>query len=77
MDTKLILRWDPGADTLYVDTVQPYAEQDSEELGNDVIARRNPRTGAIENLEVLGFIRRLHQGERLELPVLADLRPAV
>ena len=31
------------------------AEQESEELGDEVIARLNPKTGEIENLEVLFF----------------------
>jgi hypothetical protein len=35
----------------------PYAEQESEELGDEVIARLNPQTGDIENIEVL-FSRR-------------------
>jgi len=54
----------------------PYAEQKSEEIGDGVIARLNPETGEIENLEVLFFSTRPLRSDLLELPVLADLRLA-
>ena len=47
------------ADILYINTVTPYAGQESEELGDEIIARLNPQTGNIENLEVLFFTSRL------------------
>jgi hypothetical protein len=76
MAAKLTFKCDREADVLYVGTRAPYPEQDSEELGNEVIARLNPRTGEIENLELLFFSTRLLGGEALELPVVADLRLA-
>jgi uncharacterized protein YuzE len=76
MDAKLSFKYDREADILYIDTVAPYAEQESEELGDDVVARFNPQTGEIENLEVLFFSTRLLRKEWFELPVTADLRPA-
>ena len=45
-----------------------------EELGDEVIARLNPKTGEIENLEVLFFSTRLLRSDLFELPVTADLR---
>lgn len=45
----------PGADILYISKRPPYPEQETEELGGDVIARLNPSTGEIESLEVLFF----------------------
>ncbi len=53
-----------------------YAEQETEELGDDVIARLDPATGQIENLEVLFFSTRLLRKDLFQLPVTADLRPA-
>jgi uncharacterized protein YuzE len=76
MAAKLTFKYDREADILYVGTRVPYPEQESEELGNEVIARLNPRTGEIENLELLFFSTRLGGGEALELPVVADLRLA-
>ena len=60
-----------------IDNCAPYAAQESEELGDDVIARLNPTTRGVENLEVLFFSTRLLRSEFFELPVTADLRLAV
>ena len=74
MDTKLNFRYDREADILHIDKCPPYARQESEELSDEVIARMNPDTGDIENLEVLFFSTRLLRSDLLELPVTADLR---
>ena len=75
MDAKLTFKYDRTADILYINTRPPYAEQESEELGDEVVARLNPGTGDIENLEVLFFSTRLLRSDLFELPVTADLRP--
>ncbi len=77
MEAKLTFKYDREADILHIDKRPPYAEQESQELGDDVIARLNPRTREIENLEVLFFSTRLLRGDLFELPVTADLRPAI
>jgi hypothetical protein len=77
MEARLTFRYDRGADILHIDKCAPYAAQKSEELGDDVIARLNPRTREAENLEVLFFSTRLLRSELFELPVTADLRLAV
>jgi uncharacterized protein YuzE len=77
MEAKLTFKYDREADILHIDKCAPYPEQESEELGDDVVARLNPRTGAIENLEILFFSTRLLRGDLFELPVTADLRVAV
>jgi uncharacterized protein YuzE len=74
---KLTFKYDREADILYIDICPPYSEQDSEELGDDVIARLNPKTREVENLEVLFFSTRLLRQDLFELPVTADLRLAV
>lgn len=76
MDAKLTFKYDRAADILYINKCPPYAEQESEELGDEVIARINPATGEIENIEVLFFSTRLLRSDLFELPVTADLRPA-
>ena len=45
----------------------------SRELGDDVIARLNPKTGDVESLEVLFFSTRLLRSDLFELPATADL----
>lgn len=62
------------ADILYINTVPPYPEQESEELGDEVIALLNTKTDRIENFEVLFFTSRLLRKEMFSLPVSADLR---
>ena len=74
MEAKLSFKYDREADILYVDTTPPYAEQDSEEVGDGVVARLNPTTGEIENLEILFFSTRLLRTDLIELPIMADLR---
>ena len=71
MEKALTLRYDAVGDILYVDTCPPYADQESEELDNEIIARLNPYSGAIENLEILFFSRR--SGDSLPLPINASL----
>lgn len=70
----LSLGYDRAADILHIDTCTPYPDQESEELGDEVVARLNPRTGAVENLEALFFSTRLLRSACLELPIVADLR---
>ena len=74
MGEKLTFEYDRDTDILYINKRQPYREQESEELGDDVIARLNPETGEIENIEVLFFSKRLEQSQLFEVPVKADLR---
>ena len=74
MGPKLSFKYDREADILYINKRPPYAEQETEELGDDVVARLNPATREVENLEVLFFSTRLLRNDLLELPVEAELR---
>ena len=73
MDAKLTFRYDREGDILYIDKCPAYPEQESEEIGDEVIARLNPKTGEVENLEVLFFSTRLLRSELFDLPVDAEL----
>ena len=75
MAAKLTFQYDRQGDILYITSCPPYAEQESDELGDDVIARFNPDTGNIESLEILSFSTRL-KDTPFELPVIAALRRA-
>ena len=75
MGTRLMFTYDREADILHIDTCPPYAEQESEELGDEVIARLNPNAGAVENLAVLFFSTRLLRSELFDLPITAELWP--
>ena len=76
MGARLTFKFDREGDILHIDTCPPYAAQESEELGDEVVARLNPDTGAVENLEVLFFSTRLLRSELFKLPVTAELWPA-
>ena len=45
MAAKLAFKYDREGDILYINKMPPYPGQDSEELGDEVIARLNPKTG--------------------------------
>jgi hypothetical protein len=77
MEKKLTIRYDEIGDILYIDKVAPYAEQDSEMLEDEVVARTNPKTGEIETLEILFFTKRLSDNKVLELAIDAHLEAAV
>ncbi len=74
MEAKLKFKYDREADILHIDKCPPYKEQESEELPDEIIARLNPTSGEVENLEVLFFSTRLLRSDLFELPVNADLR---
>ncbi|MCI0585575.1 MAG: DUF2283 domain-containing protein [Planctomycetes bacterium] len=77
MASKLTFQYDRDADILYINRRPPYFEQESEELGDGVIARLNAITGDVESLEVLFFSTRLLRTDLFELPITADFgRPA-
>ena len=73
---KLTFKYDREADVSHIDKRPPYAEQESQELGDEVIARLNPQTGAVENLEVLFFSTRLLRGDLFEVAIEAELHIA-
>ena len=52
MEKRLTFQYDREGDILYINRLPPYAEQDSEEIGEGVIARLNRATREIENIEV-------------------------
>ncbi|MBI4637107.1 MAG: DUF2283 domain-containing protein [Candidatus Rokubacteria bacterium] len=73
METALKFEYDEEGDILYINKVSPYPDQETEQLEYNVIARRSPRTGAIENLEVLFFTRWLLKEGRPAVKGLREL----
>ena len=74
MAAKLTFRYDKVGDILYIDKVKPYAAQSQNELGDEISARFNPKTGEIETIEILAFKRRLDASEDVVVPVDAEIR---
>jgi uncharacterized protein YuzE len=76
MAAKLAVHYyDRQADILYLTTRSSYPEQETEELGDDIVARLNPETGDVESLEILFFSKRV-QHDSVELPITADFHRA-
>jgi len=73
---NLTIRYDKIGDILYIDRCPPYADQESEEISEEVVARLNPTTGTIENLAIFFFSKRLETTNILQLPVIGDLHLA-
>jgi hypothetical protein len=65
---RLAFQYDRKADIMHISSRPPYAEQESDELGDDVIARLNPKTGDVESLEVLFFSTRLLRSDLSSCP---------
>ena len=76
MEARLSFRYYREADILYITTREPYADQESEELDNEIVARLNPRTRGVEGLEVLFFSARMQRDDQFNLPINADLKLA-
>lgn len=76
MAESLTIEYDPDGDILYVNFVPTYRGQVSDMVADMVVARMNPVTGRVENLEILSFLETARAGERIELPVDKDLMPA-
>ena len=72
MAAKLNVKYDRIGDILYITKVPPYAEQDSTELDDYIVARLNPETDEVEGLEILFWSKRLESGRSFDLPVVGE-----
>jgi len=73
-DRGLRFDYDPIGDSLMVRLCPIYPEQETEELGDDILVRLNPETAAIEAIEIFFWSRRLAAQEPVFVPVVAMLR---
>jgi uncharacterized protein YuzE len=73
MDPRLTFEYDEIGDILYIQTVAPYAQQETEQLEYNVFVRRHPRTKVIEAVEVLFFTRWLLRHGEPSVKNLAEL----
>jgi hypothetical protein len=69
----LNLDYDALGDILYVKVVAPHAAQEADMVSDYVVARSNPGTGHIEELEILFFLGRVRECETIDLPVSAKM----
>ena len=76
MTARVTLSYDAASDSLHIDACPPYKEQESGQIALGVLARTNPKTGAIENIEVRSFRKRSSDGQAVELPIRLDVGAA-
>ena len=76
MGETLTIEYDRQGDFLFIDLCRPYAEQDSNEIGESLLARFNLETREIETVEVLFFFSWLEKEDEIHIPVNAILWPA-
>jgi uncharacterized protein YuzE len=76
MAGRLTFHYDQIGDILYIDRRKPYAEQESEALGDDIVVRLNPGTNEVENVEILFYSKRLKQTNDFTLPFLTEMHLA-
>ena len=70
--------FDREADVLYVSKGAPRADVDSEEVGDGIIARRDPVTKEIVGFTILNFLKRSEGGlPPIVLPFQVDLNLAL
>ena len=72
----LKVTYDDVGDILYLDTVAPYEGQVTRPVGEGVIVRCHPKSGAVENVEVWAFRSRAGGEHGLDLPIFARLATA-
>jgi hypothetical protein len=77
VEKKLTFKYDQIGDILTIEKCPPYAEQKSDELDDEIVARYNPTTGDLESLEILFFTKRLSEQKLLELPIELEAHLAV
>lgn len=70
---SLRFEYDRDGDILAISRCHPYAQQVSEELGDDIVVRLNPASGAVEGIELLFFSARFQATDRFEIPIDAIL----
>jgi uncharacterized protein YuzE len=76
MDKKMRLFYDREADVLYVSIGRPEFT-DYEEVGENLILRREPKTGQVVGFTIIDFAARFAEKESPKsVPIIATLEPA-
>jgi uncharacterized protein YuzE len=76
VNERLSFYYDREADVLYFSKGQPYPEQESQEIGDDMIVRLTPTTHEVEGITILNFSRRFASVDNLSIPVTAQMQLA-
>ncbi len=71
----LNLFYDEEADVLYFSKGKPKASDESDEIADEVVIRKNPKTKEITGFTILNFSKRAKKTDQnIKLPINVDLR---
>ena len=65
---KLNIYYDKGADVLYVSDGKPSARDETFETEDEIVVRKNPKTGEVKGFTILHFLKRGAKGPTVTLP---------
>ena len=73
---KLYYYYDKEADIAYLSQGKPSAKDITQETGDDVVLRLDPKTRAVRGFTILNFSKRTGSNAPIPLPINAVLTPA-
>jgi len=75
-DKNLNIFYDSEADVLYFSKGAPSREDISDEVGDEVVIRKNPKTKEVTGFTILNFSQKSKKPSKsFKLPIEVDLRP--
>ena len=67
--------YDKEADVLYLSQGKPLSRDETSETKDEIVVRKNPRTGAIKGFTILNFLKRATQkSSTIHLPFQLALK---
>ena len=67
--------YDKEADVLYLSQGKPLSDDETSETKDEIVVRKNPKTGAIKGFTILNFLKRAAQkSSTLHLPFQLALK---
>ena len=78
MSKNLNIFYDTEADVLYFSKGTPSREDISDEVGDEVVIRKNPKTKEVTGFTILNFSKRSSKkSSRVYLPFEVELHPLI
>ena len=74
-NNKLHVFYDKKADILYMSQGKPSSRDETSETEDEIVVRKNPKTGAIKGFTILNFLKRAAQkSSTIHLPFQLALK---
>ncbi len=65
--------YDKGADVLYISHGKPSSRDETSETEDEIVVRKNPKTGEVKGFTILHFLKRGLQKTSIHLPFQVSL----